>query len=100
MHAPYDWTRPSDPDAAPSPPSRPIFKWVIIIINVAFLAWIISAANAAGTSSTCDGMTGDLLTACQNGEILGTGIAIFGIVAFWAFVDVILGVLYLVTRKR
>jgi hypothetical protein len=100
MRTPYDWTRTPDPDAPPSPPSHPIFKWVIIAINVAFLAWIISAANAAGTSSTCDGLTGDLLTACQNGEAVGTGIAIFGLVAFWAFVDVILGVLYLVTRKR
>jgi hypothetical protein len=71
--------------------------WVILAVNVLFLVWVI-VGLAQGSS--CTGMTGDELAACQAGEGIGKGVAVFLIVAFWAFVDVILGVIYLVTRRR
>jgi hypothetical protein len=71
--------------------------WVILAVNVLFLVWVI-VGLAQGSS--CTGMTGDELTACQTGEGIGKGVAVFLIVLFWALVDVILGVVYMVTRRR
>ena len=45
-------------------------------------------------------MTGDQLSACQAGEGIGKGIVLFVILLLWALVDVILGVVYLVTRRN
>jgi hypothetical protein len=71
--------------------------WVILAINVLFLVWLVSAL---GSSSSCGGMTGDELSACQAGEGIGKGIVFFVILLLWALVDVILGVVYLVTRRN
>jgi hypothetical protein len=71
--------------------------WVILAINVLFLVWLVSAL---GSSTTCEGMTGDQLSACQAGEGIGKGIVFFVILLLWALVDVILGVVYLVTRRN
>lgn len=67
--------------------------WVLLAINVLFLVWLVSALRS---SSSCEGMTGDQLSACRTGE----GIVFFVILLLWALVDVILGVLYLVTRRN
>jgi predicted small secreted protein len=71
--------------------------WVILAINVLFLVWLISAL---GSSSTCDGMTRDQLSGCQTVEGIGKGIVFFVILLLWALVDVILGVVFLVTRRN
>jgi len=49
---------------------------------------------------SCSGLTGDDLTVCQAGQTgqTGTAIGTLMVVAFWAFIDVILGVVYVVTR--
>ena len=102
---PQGWGTPPSPQpqygSQPPQPQprkkRRVCMWVILAVNVLFLAWVI-VGLAQGSS--CTGMTGDELTACQAGEGIGKGVAVFLIVAFWAFVDVILGVIYLVTRRR
>jgi hypothetical protein len=71
--------------------------WVILAINALFLVWLVSAL---GSGSTCEGMTGDHLSACQTGEGIGKGIVFIVILLLWALVDVILGVIYLVTRRN
>jgi hypothetical protein len=42
--------------------------WVILAINALFLVWLVSAL---GSGSTCEGMSGDQLSACQTGEGIG-----------------------------
>ena len=73
-----------------------VMTWVILAFNVLMLVWLISAL--AATSGNCEGEVGDALDACETGTAIGAGIGIFLLVAFWAFVDVILGVIWLVTR--
>ena len=75
-----------------------VFTWVILVVNVLFLIWIISALGAAGNN--CAGLQGDALRACQAGTAVGAGIGTIIILFLWALVDVILGILWLVTRKR
>lgn len=81
-----------------------IFMWVILAINALFLVWIIMGTQGAASSvQDCSTLTGDALDMCNagnTGTAIGASIGVFLIVAFWAFVDVILGVIYLVTRKR
>jgi hypothetical protein len=55
--------------------------WVILAINVLFLVWLVSAL---GSGSTCEGMSGDQLSACQAGEGIGKGIVFFVILLLWA----------------
>jgi hypothetical protein len=79
------------------PKWRP-FTWVILVINALFLIWIIS--GIAGNSSNCSGLSGQELDTCQSATAVGTGIGVAIIVVFWALVDVILGVIWLVTRRK
>ena len=71
--------------------------WIILVVNALFLIWLVSAL---GGTSSCEGMTGDELSACQAGEGIGKGIVFFAILLLWALVDVILGVIFLVTRRH
>jgi hypothetical protein len=71
-------------------------KWVILGINALFVIWIVTGI-ASGGSTDCGTLS---VKDCQTAQAVGTGIGVFVIVALWAFVDVILGVVYLVTRKR
>lgn len=74
------------------------FTWFILVVNALFLIWVISgAASAHGHATGC----GTLSQAdCDSAKDVGTSIGVFLIVAFWAFVDIILGIMWLVTRKR
>src|SRR3954469_12097256 len=77
---------------------RHIFRWVFLAIQALFLIWII--AGAAGNSNNCDGKVGDALDACQAGTAVGTGIGVALIIALWVAVDIILGITYLIFRKK
>jgi hypothetical protein len=77
---------------------RRVFMWVILAINALFLWWII--AGAGGTADDCAGKVGQALEDCQTGTAIGSGIAVVFIIFLWAMVDIILGVIYLVTRRR
>lgn len=79
-------------------PKWRVFTWVILVINLLFLFWVISAGGSA--ANNCNGMTGQALNNCQAGTAVGATIGIGIIVVVWALVDVILGVLWLVTRPR
>jgi hypothetical protein len=77
------------------PKWRP-FSWVILVINILFLVWII-AGIASSSPSDCGSLTAKQ---CSDATAVGTGIGVALIIVFWAFVDVILGVVWLVTRPR
>jgi hypothetical protein len=79
------------------PKWRP-FTWVIVIINVLFLVWIV--AGVAGLADECADEVGDLQEACEAGTAVGATIGVGIIIGLWAFVDVILGVLWLVTKPK
>lgn len=79
------------------PKWRP-FTWVILVVNILFLVWIISGVS--GTSDNCSGLSGQALETCQAGTAVGTGIGVIVIIFLWALVDVILGVLWLITRSK
>ena len=71
--------------------------WVILGINALFLVTIITVLNQ---ESSCQGMTGDELSACQTGEGIGKGAVFLFLLFVWALVDVVLGVIFMVTRRR
>lgn len=79
------------------PKWRP-FTWVIVVINVLFLIWII--AGLSGAANNCNNEVGQAKRACEAGTAVGASIGVGIIVFFWAFVDVILGILWLVTRPK
>jgi hypothetical protein len=75
-----------------------VFMWVFLAIQTLFIIWII--AGASNASDNCAGKVGDALKLCQNATGVGAGIGIFIIVFFWVMVDLILGITYLITRRR
>jgi hypothetical protein len=79
-------------------PSWRRFTWVILVINVLFLIWIIGGmASSSGPAHDCGSL--DQQT-CDSAKNVGTAIGVGLIVAFWAVVDVILGIIWLVTKPR
>jgi amino acid transporter len=80
------------------------FTWIILIINLLFLIWIIAGAgSAANNVKDCSSLVGQAKDACQasnTGTAAGTAIGVGIIIVLWAFVDIILGVLWLVTRRK
>lgn len=73
------------------------FSWVIIIVNVIFLAWVIAGIASAGHGTNCGTLDQETCDAAQGiGATIGVGI----IFLLWAFVDFILLVLWLITRPR
>lgn len=102
---PPQWGPPGQqpyPGWAP-PPQQPrrrrrVFMWVILAINGLFLWWMISALG--GLADDCAGQVGSDLEACETGTAIGGGVAFIFILLLWALVDVILGVIFLVTRRR
>lgn len=79
-------------------PKWRVFTWVILVINALFLFWVIAGGSSA--ASNCNGLTGQALTNCQTGTTVGAAIGIGIIILLWAAVDVILGVIWLVSRPR
>jgi hypothetical protein len=77
---------------------RHIFRWVFLAIQVLFLIWIISGVNSA--SDNCDGEVGTALDACQAGTAVGAGIGVGIVIFLWVAVDIILGITYLIFRKK
>ena len=71
--------------------------WFILIVQALFVVWIISAGGSA--SSNCDGLVGSDLDACQVGTAIGAGLGIGIIIFLWAFIDIILGLIWVVTNR-
>lgn len=77
---------------------RRVFTWVILAVNALFLVWVIYGAVAgSGTVHNCGALTQQT---CNSAGHAGTAIGVVLVLALWAVVDVILGVLWLVTRRR
>jgi hypothetical protein len=83
-----------------------VFMWVFLVVQALFLIWLISSLTGQkdAVDATCTGLTGTDLTDCQDaagaGAAVGSGIAFFLVLFLWTMVDVILGVIYMVTRRR
>jgi len=73
------------------------FTWFILAVQVLFLIWIITGLS--GASSNCDGEVGDALEICEAATAIGAGIGVGIIIFLWAFLDIIFGVIWLVTNR-
>lgn len=88
------------------------FTWVIVVINILFLVLAISAIAAGGsevdeeTLRECREQATeffteeDCLAANEAGQAVGAGIALTGIIVFWVLIDIILGIIWLVTNRK
>ena len=91
------WTGEEDP--APKRgwlPQWRILTWVILAFNLLMLIWLVAGLGSA--ADNCAGEVGDAKDACEAGTAIGAGLAGFFIILLWALGDVILGVIWLVTR--
>lgn len=76
---------------------RPL-TWVILAVNLLFVVWIV--AGLLGVADECTGFSGTELDLCEAGTAIGAGIGVGIIVFLWVAADIILGVVWLVTRSR
>jgi hypothetical protein len=69
-----------------------------LLFNLLMLVWVISgAASSSGDATNC----GSLSQAdCNAAEDIGTGIGVFLLIVLWAFGDIILGIIWLVTNRK
>jgi len=78
-------------------PDWRVLTYVILAFNLLMLLWVIAGANSAGgTPKNCGSL--DAKT-CNDLESVGTGIGVAILIFFWAVIDIILGVVYLVTGR-
>lgn len=69
-------------------------KKVVIVFNVLMLLWLVF-----GVFGNCNDM-GSQSEAEQAGAAIGTALGAGLLMFFWAAGDIILGIIYLVTRKN
>jgi hypothetical protein len=70
--------------------------WLVLAFNLLMLIWVI-AGGASHVHNHCAGLTDQDCRAAGNaGKAIGVGL----LIALWAAGDVILGVVFLVTRPR
>lgn len=98
-------TQPAQPYPQYQPPLPPaprkrrhVFRWFFLAVQALFVIWIIGGVNSA--ADNCDGEVGAALDACQDATAVGAGIGVGMIIFVWAAIDVILGITYLIVRKR
>jgi len=75
-----------------------MFKWIFGAINALFVIWLVNSLTT--TSDTCEGLSGEMLKACQDGTAVGTGLGVMMILFLWAATDGILLMLRLVFRRK
>lgn len=93
------WHAVTESEATGKKPKTRKFTWFILAVNVLFLVWIIAGiSSSATTPAVCDASLTQ--EACDAARGIGTTLGVGLIIAFWAFADFILLVLWLVTRKR
>lgn len=78
------------------PSWRPL-TWVILAVQVLFVIWLIVGLNSVASDTSCS--NDEYSDACRAGEAIGAGIGIGLIIFLWALIDVILGVVWMVTNK-
>jgi hypothetical protein len=69
--------------------------WAVLIFNVIMVAWVISAATAS--TGTCQGLSAN---DCANVGAAAHGIAFTLQLVLWVIGDILLGILWLVTKGR
>jgi hypothetical protein len=79
--------------------------WVILIINILFLIWVLAGiASGGGGGADClaEGKHNQFLDPkdCQAAGAAGTAIGVALVIFLWVAVDVILGVIWLITNRR
>lgn len=70
---------------------------VVLLFNVLMAVWLVS--GLAGVTDNCEGEVGSALEACEAGTAIGAGLGMAFILFVWVAGDVILGVIWLVTRN-
>jgi hypothetical protein len=77
---------------------RRVFLWVFLAVQVLFIIWIIGGA-AKGHSAAVN-CKNQYITQqqCETATDAGTAIGVGLVIAFWAFVDIIMGISYAVYR--
>lgn len=78
--------------------------WVIIIFNILMLVWVVAAvASTPEGTSDCkrEAANNQFLDEedCDNAAAVGTAIGVGVLMFFWVAVDVILGIIWLVTNS-
>lgn len=74
------------------------FTWVILVVQVPLALWFGYALLSAGTYSPCDaGVYRDL---CRAVTVIGWMLGATLVLLIWALVDVILGVIWVVTNSE
>jgi len=74
-----------------------VFTWIILAINAIFASWLIGGIASVSTGDCPPNMSEN---ACDAAKTVGGGIGALLIVFLWVAADVILGIIWLVTRKR
>lgn len=97
---PYD--NPTSMQLQPAPRKRRhVFRWVFLAVQVLFIVWLLTGvASGSSAPASCAGLAGQNLQDCIAAGHAGTTIGVFLIVFLWAAVDGILGVGYLIFRRR
>ena len=79
------------------------FTWFILLVNLLFLVLAIAVgASISKTPEECQGLTDEALELCKDviGYVFG-GYALFiSVFILWAAADLVLGIVWLVTKKR
>jgi rubredoxin len=88
-------------------PGWRLFSYVIIVFNLIMLIWVIAGAVSGSHANNCASQTGDAFQTAQQAQQLcraatntGTAIGVGIVIALWVAGDVILGILWLITRPR
>jgi hypothetical protein len=76
---------------------RPL-TWFILVVQGLFIWWLIAGmSNVSQQSAECANQA--YTDACKTGTAIGASIGIGMIIFLWALIDVILGVIWMVTNK-
>lgn len=74
--------------------------WAVLAWNVLMLVWIIAGAASASHNPQCAHTATLGAHACQSATDVGASIGVGLLVGLWVVGDLILGVLWMVTRGR
>jgi uncharacterized membrane protein len=94
-------SEPINPPESAVKPVKPhkkhrVFLWFFLVLQLAFLAWIIAGgATAGGTPADCGNLSVDT---CNDAEAVGTSIGVALIVGLWVIVDFLVAVCYGIYR--
>lgn len=75
-----------------------IFTYVILAFNLLMLIWVIAgAAGGSGQPTDCGVLDAET---CNDASDAGTAIGVALLIMLWAFGDIILGILWLITNRK